>query len=200
MRAPRPPRTKRSLRLVLAVGVAAALASACGASGFRFAKPIDPWTVVEPLEGSSRDLELGRIRFRASMCEGLDLRPAASPIDEGSLVAFLRAQGVQLRIERARGDLVYLELRELGADPPIRLRVAILADADAAGVELHRALREHGPGTFGLHRANVAVLGPGGRLADLLAFAQKTRLPCWGVMTVAGDDDAFVVGGAYAEP
>lgn len=179
---------------------AALLVGGCGAPGFRVAKPVDPWTIVEPLEGPGRDLELGRVRFRKATCDGIDLRPEAGPLDESSLVEFLRAHGTQVRTERARTDLVFVELRDVGIEPPIRLRVAILADADAAGVELHRALREHGPGAFGVHRANLAVLGPRGRLADLVGLAGRTRLPCWGVFTVAGDPDAFVLGGAYVEP
>jgi hypothetical protein len=33
----------------------------------------------------------------------------------------------------------------------------------------------------------------------MLAFALKTRLACWGVLTVAGRDDDFVVPGGYTE-
>ncbi|MDF2698430.1 MAG: hypothetical protein K0S65_6814, partial [Labilithrix sp.] len=54
-------------------------------------------------------------------------------------------------------------------------------------------------GSWGIHRANIAVLAPPGSVPDILAFVGKTKLACWGVLTVAGRDDAFVVPGGYRE-
>jgi hypothetical protein len=34
---------------------------------------------------------------------------------------------------------------------------------------------------------------------DDIAFAARTKLACWGVFTVTGLDDAFVIPGAYTE-
>ena len=36
-------------------------------------------------------------------------------------------------------------------------------------------------------------------LRDAVAFAIQHRLVCWGMMTYAGYDDAYVVPGPYAE-
>jgi hypothetical protein len=184
----------------------ASFVSACSAPTFTLARAVDPWTVVEPVVESTRkgagdrDLALGRVGFRASVCADIDLHPEAGSIDQSSLVTFLRAHGAEVRTETARSDLVYVEIRAPGAKVAIRLRVAILADADAAGVELHRALRASGRGAFGVHRGNVAVLAPRADFADVLAFASATKIACWGVLTMADDQDVFVVGGAYAEP
>jgi hypothetical protein len=60
-------------------------------------------------------------------------------------------------------------------------------------------LLEHGSGAWGVHRSNLAVLGPAGSHADDVTFAAKTKLACWGVFTIAGRDDTFVVPGGYTE-
>jgi hypothetical protein len=65
---------------------------------------------------------------------------------------------------------------------------------------LHEGILQHGQGSWGLHRANLAVLGPIGSAEDDLRFAAKLNLPCWGVFTIAGLDDTFVIPGAYLEP
>ena len=61
------------------------------------------------------------------------------------------------------------------------------------------SLLQHGPGWWGVRRANLAVLAPKTSLHDAAAFALKFKLVCWGMFTIAGNDDAYVVPGPYAE-
>jgi hypothetical protein len=82
---------------------------------------------------------------------------------------------------------------------PARLRVAILENADEAGRELADAIAEHGNGSWGIHRSNLAVLGPVGDTSHDLAFAAETKLVCWGVFTVVGSRDTVVIPGGYRE-
>src|SRR5205823_3175455 len=117
---------------------------------------------------------------------------------EGELVRFLTAHGYESKTVRARSDLVYVDVLNAG-DHPVRLRVAILPDPPAAGKELHQAILQHGEGSWGVHRSNLAVLAPIGEPSEVVAFAVKTKLACWGVLTMAGLDDTFVVPGGYLE-
>jgi hypothetical protein len=140
----------------------------------------------------------GRMRLKASVCSGESLRPEYTRLTEDALVTFLTAHGFQSRTERARGDLVYVDVTN-AASHPVRLRVAILPNAPSAGRDLHEAILEHGPGSWGVHRSNLAVLAPIGEPDEILAFAAKTKLACWGVLTIAGRDDTFVAPGGYFE-
>jgi hypothetical protein len=156
-------------------------------------------TVVQSYEGEPGNEELGRTRFRPGVCAGEDLAPSYTHMDEGQVVQFLERQRMDVRVERPRADLVYLVVGGAGTIEPVRLRVAILAGADQAGRELHEAILQHGEGSWGVHRSNIAILGPIAREEDALAFAAQTKLACWGVFTIAGRDDTFVVPGAYTE-
>jgi hypothetical protein len=127
------------------------------------------------------------------------MKPEYTILDEGSLMRFLQARGYELRRVRARSDLVYVDVMNSGGQQPVRLRVAVLPNAQAAGRDLHEALLEHGPGSWGVHRSNLAVLAPIGSPEQVVAFATKTQLACWGVLTTAGRDDTFVITGGYTE-
>lgn len=141
---------------------------------------------------------LGELRFKPSVCRGESLKPEFEPLTEESLARFLRAKGYEVRRIRARSDLIYLEIRHSnGTD--LRLRIAILKDANAAGRELHEAILEHGPGSWGFHRSNLAVLAPIGSLGQIISFATDSKVACWGVVTAAGLDDTFVIPGGYTE-
>jgi hypothetical protein len=140
----------------------------------------------------------GEMRLKPSACQGELLKPEYAPLSEGALVKFLTAHGYESRIVRARGDLVYVDIMNAG-EHPVRLRVAILNDPPAAGRELHEAILQHGPGSWGVHRSNLAVLAPIGDPDEVVSFAVKTKLACWGVFTMAGLDDTFVVPGGYLE-
>ena len=147
------------------------------------------------IEGS---LAPGEMRLKPAACAGEPLKPDYSPLTEGALVSFLNAHGFESRTVRARGDLVYVDITNAG-DHPVRLRVAILGDPPAAGRELHEAILQHGPGSWGVHRSNLAVLAPIGDPDEVVSFAVKTKLACWGVFTMAGLDDTFVIPGGYRE-
>ncbi|HEX3595744.1 MAG TPA: hypothetical protein VHU80_11595 [Polyangiaceae bacterium] len=156
-------------------------------------------TVVQSSEGESGVVDLGRSRFLPGVCAGEDLAPDYGHLDENQVVQFLERQHMDVRLERPRADLSYVVISGAGASSPVRLRVAILADADQAGRDLHEAILQHGEGSWGVHRSNVAILGPIASEEDALAFAAQTKLACWGVFTIAGRDDTFVVPGAYVE-
>ncbi|MET0412984.1 MAG: hypothetical protein ABW217_16885 [Polyangiaceae bacterium] len=143
--------------------------------------------------------ELGSLMFRSSVCQGEDLTPQYRPLDENDLVTFLRARKLSVRVERPRTDLAYLLIEDAGTRAPARLRVAILRDADEAGRELADAMQQHGQGSWGVHRSNLAVLGPVGDAIHDLAFAAEIDLVCWGVFTIRGKDDTVVIPGAYRE-
>jgi hypothetical protein len=144
--------------------------------------------------------ELGGVRLKSDVCDGVaDNHPDSSHLDEGALVAFLEHQGLQTTTSRARADLVYVDVTNAGGSHPVRLRVAILNDPPAAGQDLHHAVLQHGEGSWGVHRSNLAVLGPIGSVDQILEFAGRTKLACWGVLTVSARDDDFVVPGGYME-
>jgi hypothetical protein len=152
---------------------------------------------IEPTGASHGDVD---VRFKSNVCEGVDTKPEYGNLDEKALLTFLKSQGIEATTERARNDLVYVDLSNVGTTEKVRLRVAILKSPADAGNELHGAVLQHGEGSWGIRRANLAVLAPVAASAeDAMAFAAKTKLACWGVFTIAGRDDTFVVGGAYAE-
>jgi hypothetical protein len=167
----------------------------CG-GGYRLPKSdgIDPAAQVEG------KLSLGRARLRPNVCEGVDLQPDYATLDERSIVDFLKQHHFPVRLVRERSDLTYVELQlNPDRDEWVRLRVALLPSAAQAGFELHQGMLEHGRGSWGVHRGNLAVLAPVGSLDNIVGMAAKTKLACWGVLTVAGGDDAFVIPGGYRE-
>ncbi len=176
--------------------LAGALVLACGCGGYRLPKTEG----VDPSAQISGSMSLGNVRLNPSVCEGVDLTPDYATLDEKAVVEFLKKRGFPVRTVPARSDLVYVEFQlNPDRDEWVRLRVAILPNAPQAGLELHRGMLHTGPGSWGVHRSNLAVLVPVGDLSDIIAFAAKTKLACWGVLTVAGADDAMVIPGGYRE-
>ena len=159
----------------------------------------DASTFIEGQGGKSGSLEPGDIRFKRGVCKDFDMHVDYRPLDENNLAEFLRKQGFTLRAERARNDLVYFDVTGPGLKESARLRVAILKAPMDAGRELHEAVLQHGEGSWGVHRSNLAVLGPIAETGDAISFAMHSKLACWGVMVMAGRDDSFVVPGAYTE-
>jgi hypothetical protein len=183
--------TVTTFRWVLGGALAVA---GCGGYRLPATEGVDGWAQVE--HGRS----LGAMRLKPDVCAGLDVKPENGTLDEQSLIAFLKARGLPTRLEKARTDLFYVETQiNPDRDEWVRLRVAILPSPAQAGQELHHGILEHGSGWWGVHRANLAVLAPSGDLDKILAFVGKTKLACWGVLTVAGADDDFVVPGGYRE-
>ena len=171
------------------------LVAACGGSRLPTVHSVDPSQQVE-----SGQLTLGDMRLVPAVCTGIETKPDYATLDENAIVTFLKARGLPTRLERARADLIYVEVQiNPDTDEWARLRVAVLQSPEQAGRELHDAILQHGPGSWGIHRANLAVLGPEGSVPDIIAFAAKTKLSCWGVLTIGGRDDDFVVPGNYRE-
>jgi hypothetical protein len=141
------------------------------------------------------------------VCDGYELKPDAAKLDEGYFVRFLQKQNLDVQIQRqqvdpSKPDLYYVFVRVPGAAQPVPLRVANLKSADAAGQALYDGILARGAGAWGVHRSNLAVLGPNGHTADDVVFAAVAKLVCWGTLTIAGSgsDDAVVVPGGYTEP
>jgi hypothetical protein len=174
------------------------MAGCGGDPGFKVSRGSD-WRAYVKGRSGAATADLDAIQFRPGLCEGDESRPDYARLDELHLVRFLERQRIDVQIERPRADLVYLVLGGANTSRPVRLRVAVLGNADEAGRELHQAILQHGPGSWGVHRSNLAVLGPVASPTDAIAFAAMTKLACWGVFTIADTDDAFVIPGAYAE-
>ena len=148
---------------------------------------------------------LSALRLRPETCEGYDLKPEYATLNEGSLVRFLQKQQLDVEVqtqmvEAKHPELHYVFVNVPGANGPVSLRVAVLPSADEAGRALHEGVLARGPGAWGVHRGNVAVLGPNGTTADDIAFVAATKVACWGTLSIAGTDDDFVVPGGYMEP
>jgi hypothetical protein len=154
---------------------------------------------VQERSGGPSGADFSALRFLPSTCQGENLEPDVSRLDANHLIRFLERQQIDVRVERPRADLIYLVLSGAGTESPVRLRVAVLENAGLAGEELHAAMLQHGTGSWGVRRSNLAVLGPVGSAEDDLAFAGKTKLSCWGVFSMAGRDDTIVVPGGYRE-
>lgn len=185
----------RGLPLTSLGACLASLALGCAPSRLPRVPAVDPTEQVA--EGN---LTLGEARMLPSVCSGTNLSPETGTLDETSFVGFLKSKGLPTRIEKARTDLFYVEAQvNPETDQWVRLRVAILNTPAQAGRELHEAVLQHGMGAWGVHRGNLAVLGPAGSVDDIVRFAAKTKVSCWGVLTVAGADDAFVIPGNYRE-
>jgi hypothetical protein len=148
------------------------------------------------------DPSFGFVGFKISpkACEGLDTHAMTQALNQDDFTRFLETQGFKLEPKKARSDLYWYEFPNgRGEKSFVRLRLAILGDQPAAAKDLHASLLEHGPGWWGVRRSNVAILAPKASFHEAVAFAIKYKLVCWGQLTYAGNDDAYVVPGPYAE-
>jgi hypothetical protein len=188
------------MRRQLGALLLSSLCTGCGPeANLRVTDGSDWKAYVADRKGGAPSTDVAALHFRPGLCDGENLRPESALLNEGHIIAFLQKQGIDVRVERMRADLAYLNLTGVGTQSPVRMRVAILKTKEEAGRELHEGILQHGLGSWGVHRSNLAVLGPVGTIEDDLRFAAKLKLPCWGVFTVAGDDDTFVVPGGYLE-
>jgi hypothetical protein len=188
----------RALGLALYVSAAAG-ATGCGTSSLHVSGGGEANAYVQTFSGEPSDVRLGHVRLKPDACAGSDLTPVYRPLDSDDFVKLLRDQKIEVEVTRARADLVFVDAKNVGTSGPVRFRIAILDTAGAAGHELHEALLQHGEGAWGVHRANLAVLAPNGPADDAVVLAVKTKLACWGVLTLAGHDDTFVIAGGYTE-
>ncbi|MCB9589724.1 MAG: hypothetical protein H6718_30195 [Polyangiaceae bacterium] len=188
-------------RLVLLSGLGSALLGCGGPSQAVYLTETNRGYARENTEGfdeESGSMKPGGVRLNAKACEGYDLQPDYKSLSYQELVQFLQQRGFKVKVTQRRSDLVYLDLTGKG-DSVVRLRVATLGDAQEAGRDLHQAILEHGPGTWGVHRSNLAVLGPIGNTEKVVYFAVRSKLACWGELMIAGRDDLFVIPGGYQE-
>lgn len=182
--------------LVASAVLAAAPVVACSGGTIPYAYLTTPGGGRQYVTGS---LEPGSARLKPEVCRDTpENKPETATLDAGDLASFLERQGLHTSVVRARPDLAYVDLTGLGTQP-VRLRVAILPSASDAGSDLHHAILQHGPGSWGVHRSNLAVLAPIGSMDQIFELAGRTKLACWGVLTVAALDDDFVVPGGYME-
>lgn len=154
---------------------------------------------IEPAGSSSRSF-----RLRPVVCEGFDMRPEYATLNEANLVRFLEQQQFSVQVQHQQVDpkqppLTFVFVATPGAEP-VPLRVAILPNGDDAAQALYDALLKRGPGVWGFHRSNLSVLGPVGTRSEDIEFAAKTKLACWGALTLADGDEVLAVPGGYAEP
>jgi len=190
--------TRNRHNLIRRLALLCVLATGCAHGELSLSGAPSASSYTRAADGSKASPTLGETRFSADVCASEDLRPEQQPLDADSFLAFLNAHGMRPVSIRARGDLVYIDAAGQ-SDKPVTFRVAILRSPGAAGRELHQALLQHGQGAWGIHRGNLAVLATSSSVDDIVAFAARTKLACWGVLTIAGLDDVFVVPGGYLE-
>lgn len=156
------------------------------------------WSPHTYARGGPEGADLAGAQLRSEVCAGQDLRPDHARLSEADLVHFLEARNADVTVERPRGDLAYVSLT--GRDGArLRLRVAVLSSADEAGRELALAIAQHGKGSWGVHRSNLAVLGPAQAPAEVIELVSETKLACWGVFTLGSGEDVYVIPGGYRE-
>ncbi len=153
-----------------------------------------------PEGDNDASVTLGAFKFAPAVCQGVDVHAQTAPLTAQDLAAFLDKQGVKVTPIQARPDLYWFDIPNGQENGKLRLRLAILASPALAAKDLHDAVLDHGPGWWGVRRSNLALLLPKAGLDEALAFSVKYKLPCWGIFTYAGHDDAYVVPGPYSEP
>jgi hypothetical protein len=200
-------RTGTLSALAITASLAAGLASCAGIEAdvvYPSDLPSDYDTMlVKPEGGSGASVSLGSFKIKNDLCQGVDLHPITQPLNQDDFARFLETQGVKIVPKKARGNLYWFDFPNgtKGGYPRgfTRLRLAILDNPGAAAKDLNDSVLDHGPGWWGVRRANLAILAPKTSLSEAMAFAVKYKLACWGVVTYAGNDDAYVVPGPYAE-
>ena len=157
--------------------------------------------LLSPENRDDPSISLGGVKIREEACEGIDTHAISAQLAQDDLERFLEARGNPVKAVKARGNLYWFDFP--GTDPEdgdrVRLRVAVLANAEDAAAELHKSLLEHGPGWWGLRRSNLSVLAPRAGFAEALGFALRHKLPCWGMMMMSDADDVYVIPGPYME-
>jgi hypothetical protein len=173
-------------------------AALCGLAACR-AYPLPSTPGVRASDVAEEVSPTGTLRLKGGICKDFSLEPETGTLSADAVIAFLKQRGLTLRVVNERPDLVYVEV-EVESGKSVRLRVAILENSEKAGEDLHQAMIQQGRGSWGVHRGNIAILAPVGHMDDIVTFAAaRTKLACWGVLTVELGDDAIVVPGGYLE-
>jgi hypothetical protein len=157
--------------------------------------------LLSPENQHDPPIAFNRMKIAPQACEGLDTHAMTARLGPEDFTRFLETRGVKLEPRKARENLYWYDFPN-GEPAPnnfVRLRLAVLEDSPHASADLHQSILEHGPGWWGVRRSNLAVLAPKTGLTEAMAFALKYKLPCWGIFTYGGIDDAYVVTGPYAE-
>ena len=157
--------------------------------------------LLSPANGKNPPISLGGFKFSDTGCEGIDTHTITKRLAQSDFTRFMQAQGAPVKQVKARGNLYWYDFP---GDKPkegdvVRLRLAVLKDSAEAAHELHQALLEHGPGWWGLRRANLSVLAPRASDSEAAGFAIKHKLMCWGTFMKTGTDDVYVVPGPYMD-
>jgi hypothetical protein len=159
--------------------------------------------LLTPENEASPSITLGQFKIKPDVCNGVETRPITETLSPEDLSRFMSTLGSSIQPKKARGNLYWFDFptkdKEDGTKAFVRLRLAVLESTEGATQDLHSSLLLHGPGWWGVRRSNLAVLAPKADLDEALAFAIKYKLVCWGVFTYAGNDDAYVVPGPYAQ-
>jgi hypothetical protein len=155
--------------------------------------------ILSPEGESGAPVALNRFKFKPDLCKGVDTHLITGSLSQEDFARYLEAQGAKIDAKKARGNLYWFDFPNGEEKGFVRLRLALLDNPAAAAKDLHDSLLEHGPGWWGVRRANLAVLAPKASLSAATAFAIKYKLVCWGMFTYAGLDDAYVVPGPYME-
>jgi hypothetical protein len=157
--------------------------------------------LLTPENQPSPSISFNRLKIAPSACDKIDTHAITQTLNQEDFTKFLTAQGVKIEPRKARSNLYWYDFPNGEAAPKnfVRLRLAVLDDQPHASADLHQSVLEHGPGWWGVRRSNLALLAPKASFHEALAFALKYKLVCWGVFTYAGNDDAYVVPGPYAE-
>lgn len=158
--------------------------------------------LLSPENQPDPDIRLNRFKIGPQACDKLDTHTVTSKLNQEDFTRFLDAQGMKVEPRKARDNLYWYDFPNGSGEAGknfVRLRLAVLEDSPHASADLHQAILEHGPGWWGVRRANLAVLAPKASLSTALSFAMKYKLPCWGMFTYGGLDDAYVVTGPYSE-
>lgn len=157
--------------------------------------------LTTPENDDDPSISIGEFVIGDKVCEGLEIRTETREIAQDDLSRFLERIGAPPVQVKARGNLYWYDFPGTDADEGdmVRLRLAVLEDSKEAADELHQALLQHGPGWWGLRRSNLSILAPKAGASEAMAFALKYKLPCWGMISMAGLDDVYVVPGPYME-
>ena len=156
--------------------------------------------LLSPENEEDPSISLESFVIKDELCQGLDPHTETRPLAQDDLSRFLEKVGAPPVQVKARGNLYWFDFPGEDDDGEVvRLRLAVLNDAKEAADELHQALLQHGPGWWGLRRSNLSILAPKGGLSEAMAFAIRYKLPCWGMISVTGLDDVYVVPGPYME-